>query len=772
MKTTLKYNTIETFQRQPAWKKFIDTIVDDCKGLYDDHLIAVADSDTDLMSIYTFDEQHNNPKELGLYEFYNNRYILTKDTTVEVGKTYFKKDVSDVEYPTHITTDYINSSMLMNIKENISLRGLLHTLNLYGCKICDIKLEDVKLPHTFKSERRTSLSDNSVWGSYMIGSVGYDFEARATVDGVDNQVLEYSINGEEPEKYKYTFDYIKDLYGYNQKKPVIKVSNMREVTKHLYYRRKTVSEYGEDKGIELLPKYVFIESKNVFYDGGNFAIDTELIYYAESYDYAHTGHNDSAVILVGNFFNVSIDENGVITRVPASQKIDANTVIKECYISISNETWFWHKNESSNAKIYTDLEKDDLINDNGRIIYNDSERHLDTYENMSFDYNNDVIKVTLENVDVIGNRPEIEQTTLESRQYQVYEDSFYNKRWIVLDSVSDYFNFSLPYKKNQLYTEECALKAQPLFLYENNEKVSMCANLIKTTGGEEKITYELEKHIVNKIQNSETDLVNNTTLNTTPALAQKNQISDVSYGSYFYKWELYNKDNLTYVQDVYTPIFFSNETKSDTSLENMCYFFNENNQLSERIRQDLDTFTNNETKEIRFGSNTYIAINTHRKEFFETMYFNHFVNVYPITDDSTDNLVETTKLYCDNLELVSFGNVIPYVVSYDRKGEYEENTETGEFYYNDIDCSVFSKILSYNNKTHLLTVEKPIAFENPSANKRVVIAYQNASPFNKIKSLTIVAPNSVKDVVGELLEDYKNNNYELKLYSESEYNKL
>ena len=111
---------------------------------------------------------------------------------------------------------------------------------------------------------------------------------------------------------------------------------------------------------------------------------------------------------------------------------------------------------------------------------------------------------------------------------------------------------------------------------------------------------------------------------------------------------------------------------------------------------------------------------------------------------------------------------------------------------NDIDCSIFSKIIAYNKHTHLISVNNPIFFENSHTPKYVVVAYQNASPFNKIQSLDIISPNfydyddeskgegdyeniddtktfSLKKVVKDLLSDYENDNCELNLYAECEY---
>ena len=51
MKTPLYYNTIESLQRQKAWKTFLNKIVDFCNGLYDGNLVAEVDSEREGLPI-------------------------------------------------------------------------------------------------------------------------------------------------------------------------------------------------------------------------------------------------------------------------------------------------------------------------------------------------------------------------------------------------------------------------------------------------------------------------------------------------------------------------------------------------------------------------------------------------------------------------------------------------------------------------------------------------------------------------------------------------
>ena len=115
MKTTLRNNTIETLQVQPEWKLFVDTLVESTNTLFDDNLITEV---------------------------------------TEAGNVKVLKKLSDLqteEAAKYATMSYPDDRMHLNLRENISVRGLLRTLSLYGCRIMDVDLETV-LPHTYKVE--------------------------------------------------------------------------------------------------------------------------------------------------------------------------------------------------------------------------------------------------------------------------------------------------------------------------------------------------------------------------------------------------------------------------------------------------------------------------------------------------------------------------------------------------------------------------------------------------------------------------------------------
>lgn len=780
MKTTLKYNTIETFQRQPAWKTFIDTIVDGCSGLYDDTLTDFAESDTDVMSVYTdFDEQHNNPKELGLYEFVDNRYILTADETQKQNKTYYKKTTDNALQPLYSLFDYINSNTPSVLQENISLNGLLRTLSLYGCKIQDIELKDSVLPHTYKTKRDVE-EIGYMWG-YEVGNLSYDFETQAIVDSVGGQDVGVTLvsGGETPDKYKYKYEYIKDIYGYNQKHPVITISRVKEVKSYHQFVRKTESEYGENKNINLLPACFYIGEDGMIYSSSQIEIYTNLIYKASHKD------NSGIIRCEDKDFNYTIDGDGVINVTPSGgTPTPLETILRNCYNHISSSTkrWIYIDDIKETAYILNDKAKDDLLVD-GRIFYNYNEDgHLTDrkyYENISFSLSNNdkitkVIFDTGQPASAIGREKEY-WTTQDTKKYYIYtlkgaESEEQDSKWVVMDDVEEYFSISLPYLKNQLFADESTLKAQPLFLYENNKKVSMCGNFIEAIGGiddPQTPDIEFDDYEIEKYNKSLLNTTYSATDNIGSSHAALNKVTGISYGDYYNKWEQYN-GNGTFNQDVYTVLDFTKVIKSQTDRNTLSYFFN-GEKLNYFIDQADDSYTNNEEKII----DGYVFRNTHKQEFFETMYFNHFIKVYPIVEDKDMDYeypVETTKLYCDNLELVEFGNIVPYIVSYDRTGAIEEG-DSDETIYNDLDCSTFSRILSYNKRTHLIIVdsETPVIFESIKKPKYVVVAYQNASPFNKISDLNIVVPDSVKDTVTSLLENYKNYNYKLNLYTDKEY---
>lgn len=789
MKTTLKYNTIETLQEQPAWKLFIDTIVDGCNHLFDSNLVsdvnATADNDSATVSI----------DELRLFDKYITEIYdsLTPSQKTMYADIYSRYNTTEVQYDDmqakHAVLNYLNDIMHLNIKENISLRGLLRTLSLYDCKIKDIKMKDAVLPHTFKVQ---GYRKNSALYGFHTTNRTYDYETRGIkpenasgtytseyeTGNVEADCTEYLIDEnyfEEDTRYKYIYN----LYGYNQKHPMISVSDIKEV--------RSFVEFEKTDSVSTHPNYIYIETTDVVLgDNDTYNVLTSTAF--ESPD-----NKDSGIMFFTN------PNSGSIDNFLHNNNYSLSETSVDKWISITDEDSYMYES----SFILNDNDSIDLIKENKRIKYNSEEYSLLQYKNVRFSLSKDSSVEILtfdkvienDNPKILGLKTieEIDSSYNEDiqKRYYIYKDSVYGREWIVLDNIKRYFNTPVTYLKSQLFSDECTLKAQPLFLYEHTDsgddikEVSLCANFINTRGGVGKISYEIEKYDIHNP--TSTFVASNNVQESDPTA---NIVKAISYGDYFYKWEKYGFSQVNgktfFYKDMYTAVNYDKAIANDP----MNFFFDGAGDYQHVDDEALD-FNNNNEKLFNNGSEE-LYNNTFKEEYIETMYFNHFVKVYPVLDEPTDNICSTTKLYCENLELVMFGNIVPFIVSYDRIGEQPE--EGSEEILNDIDCSVFSKILSYNKHTHLITVNNPLCFENAYKPKYVVVAYQNASPFNNISSLDITSPNvydyitetedkgnkvynnvdedktfSLKQVVKNMLEDYKSDKCELNLYAECEY---
>lgn len=797
MKTTLRYNTIESLQQQPAWKKFIDTLVDDCNVLYDNNLI----SDT------------NSTKE-GLH----------------IDKIKLSESKAELQ-PNYATLNYKEDLMHLNLRENVSLRGLLRLLSLYKCKIKDIELQDSVLPHTYKVE--SEKKDSAVWG-FDNKNKTYDHETR----GINNVVQGYYYNGEfyydnehtnkinleagvyyedlsNSTVYQYdngllsvvqvdelvqeymdgdvttdyieyltdknyeeedtSFKYIYNVYGYNQKHPILSVSPIKEVKDYYEFEKIDTSTPAGT------PKFLYVLEENLSEDEDGVFVLANTIYYS--------GDDENSGIEICSDTMLKVQD-------PTSQEEKYLTIneILNTYYTKGDIVQKWVYNGVSTSYLY---ETSYIINDNdkidmkkdGRIKYNHPDYALNEYSlnnkkqiTFALTQDSNLEKVDFVKIRTIGTKETPGQGNYYVQlKYIMYQDSKYHRYWVVMDDIQTYNNNSILFLKNQLFADECKLKAQPVFLYRddtNGVTASLCANFLDNYGGIGKITYEVERYRTDSIKSTYTAKTNileePPLIDTVSGNENPNVVKGVYYGDWFYKWEQYkmqlnenksNSDKGFFLKNVYTTINFDSVPQPGSiSLNSMYYFFDGD---GKRYLLDKDDWSNNEIKKDEFRG--WVFENTFKEEFIETMYFNHFVKIYPITKYDTDDVVATTLLYCDNLELVEFGNIIPYVVSFDRIGEM--NTDEGsEEEFNDLDCSVFSKILSYNKNTHLVTVNNPVYFKDSKTPKYAVVAYQNASPFNKIQSLNIVAPSQeVKSIVDDLLVDYENVSCALNVFTETEY---
>lgn len=735
MKTTLKYNTIESFQRQPAWKKFIDTIVDGCKGLFDDHLIA------------EFEDGENVTK--------NNKSISNIKLSESNDGIVPQMDLENLR-PKYSVLNYLEDGIPLTTQENISLKGLLRTLSLYGCKIGDVSMNSSVLPHTYKKSRDVEEVEN-IYGYYEEGGVGHDNPVQAIVDGNSGQNVDGLVgNIDIDDDWENKYDYKENIYGYNQKEPVLTYTEIKNVDEFYWFKAIEGSEHDH-----LLDNiYIKVSDWGNLKNAIEHSIDIDL---TKTFFYESENNDDSCIKKCVYKFNDDILLNIMYYwgKIATAYEETEETFLK------------WIYEEHSNSFVIIDKASADMYDFNS----SDSPSELD----VCLQEKNNITKTTLTKTnETIG--------TFDTKKYNVYKIN--DKKVILTDETTELKSPLI--RKNQIFADECTLKVQPLFVYKSyteiqnpqgspkekgwyefdgenyvsstdnsvvsgktyyleHKKVSTCANIDDTEGGLNKYTYELEVYDYDNI-NAEKASVNNVSNDN---MSAKSSV----YGRYYYKWEQF-ADNGTYVQDVYTLLKFD-ELKGDyESNANYNYFFNGYNDVYPITNED---YTNNSKKVI----DGYTYVNTYQLEYFETMYFNHFIKVSPIDGVADGDTIKATKLYCDNLELVKFGNMIPYVVSYERKGAYEPQV-TGVF--DDIDCAIFSKILCYNKHTHLLTVDKEVYFNNNGVGKYVVVAYENLSPFNKISSMNIVAPDSVKGIVAELLENYKNDNkYELNLFTEAEY---
>lgn len=709
MKTTLRNNTIETLQVQPEWKLFVDTLVESTNTLFDDNLITEV---------------------------------------TEAGNVKVLKKLSDLqteEAAKYATMSYPDDRMHLNLRENISVKGLLRTLSLYGCRIMDVDLETV-LPHTYKVEGNKK---SDIYG-FDRDDKSYDHPTRAKNPTLSELNDEYEQGNVEGDYYEYLTDknfeeedtsykYIHNIYGYNQKNPVISTSSMVEVKEYYKFKRKdsvseTVAKYG----------YVYISLDNMNVNNGSYVLNNLSYYYGiES--------NDRAA----GVKQVKYD-GAVPFETFLSVNYDFTDTVEEKWVrSFADEF------NSETAYIVNNYDKTDLFFE-GRIKYNSSEKALKKYSNVSMAQSDkaDLIKCDLAYINTIGDETKPDKST--ERDYFVYEDSYFGKKWIVKDSVTRWERSSIWTRANQMYADECNLKSQPLFVYEDG-RISTCANFTDVQGGVGEVSFELDYQNLNEVVSS--DSASPTKMDNVTTNPDKLVVRSVYYGDTFYKWEQYNLNNL-YKDTYYTK---HNYDIDDENYDNLyeSYFF----QKDKRNTYETATYPSlfKSTKVIKENEERIMRnmkyMNTFQREFIETMYFNHFIKVYPIVPTETDDAVNTKTLYCDNLELVVYGKITPYIVSVERTGESD-----GEGGMLNLDCAVFSKILSYNKNSHLITVNNPVLFENSHTPKYVVVAYQNASPFNKTKALYITAPNlSIKNIVNDIIDDYRISDCKFNLFTENEY---
>ena len=726
MKTTLYNNTIESLQNDPDWKLFLDSIVDDCHVVNDDNLIAETENGLVLLS-----------------------------------------DSQDELRPRYASLSYKRDLMRLNVTENISLVSFLRMLSLYGARIREVN-KNIALPHTYLVQ--SSDKDNGVW-EFRTTNVTNDHKAQTpdpenqstSIDvyaSIPNQSENYF---EEDTRYKYIYD----VYGYNQKESVLYYSNMCYVRRFYKF---TNSKYDN-------PNTLFYVEENdiadIYNTGGvwdiEFASENPRIWKDKGTQYnpyVEEGYTDMTDI-INDPANKQLFEGKTFVE-----------ILKMCFTPVvSNNTPVLesrriHQSDNEYAGLDTYVviydNKPDDVYKNGFIKFNHEEYRLEKYENVRY-----INKKTgtVEIGDFVCTDEFIGTNDSHGNfKMYIYEVGVEGNRFVIPNETptifSNLFKRSVYSDDTPLYGEECGLRAQPVFVYPNNkkEKYSLTANFDAVVGGVNKPSYQIH---------FDTDKYKNTLgmQNNLTTFADKIP-TGVSYGGYYKVCYLYdvNKDGSMggFVEDCYTDGDFSNSVGKSVT------FFSDNNTYQYTVisydRKTRIAKIGNKNKYSEYVR-YYVEI-TNKTKNIETMYFNHFVRVYPIYDgvvDENNPTIETTTMYCDNLELVQFADSVPYLVSYTRKGELKEQPQN-ENDIADLDCSVFAKILCYNKHTHLITVNNPIVFADANTPRNLVVAYQNTTPFNRPKSIVVTVDDKpTREIVTELSEPYKNDSCDIKVYTDNEY---
>lgn len=736
MKTTLDHNTIETFQRQPAWKHYLNVIVDICKRHFDKNLLGFTESTNTLKRI---DEN------------------------------------TDLQ-PNYPSLSYKNDLMRMNLIEGLSIRSLMRILTIYGCKLLDVET-NVTIPHTYKVQGQNRGGD--LWG-FQPTNRTYDYEANSItnvpeLDNTEDSNTDYffpSISENYFEEDK-TFKYIYDIYGYNQKEPMLCYSAIYEIkTFHRLVTPDTPAMQG--MAIYVLADDIIDEEANTFKVGAIIYQKSGSMFYQ---------------------FNAKANDFTLAEGVDSEEGILAVPVFY----------------------LINDNDKIDLLDSEGVIRYNSDDDDVKEYENLrgiSPNRTNDVFKITLT------------YAGFKLNDYKVYLLNIYPNKYVVANEAKTNLNNLNPYyAKNTIFGSDSLIKTQPIFLYhykDNGEYIdtaSLAYNGWNVKGGENLPSYQFlsfpykTKDIINEeevevpivkadygnlynrcianevgegcVNNIEARIpdennqdgqyveIDDETLReiSSPDVSLGNKFNtcivysvkqdadgefkpSLMIGKFYYIGNLIEGEKV-HIFNEYTVFDISNGYNKDSYVvkgykNNSYYIGDEYDEGSE-----VDEFN-------------YILEDLRKQEYVETMYFNHFVKIYPITKTQSDSLVETNMVYCDNLDLVQYGNTIPYMVTTLRKGELDEDEK-----FMDLDCSVFSKIVAYNKHTHLVTLNNEICFPNSYEPIYAVVAYQNLFPFTQPKRLRILTPNNgVKDIVQPLTEEMFSDRVSLEFYSQKEYDEM
>lgn len=723
MKTTLYNNTIETLQTQPEWKLFLDSIVDDCHVVNDDNLIAETEDGLVLLS-----------------------------------------DSQDDLRPKYASLSYKNDLIRMNITENISLSSFLRMLSLYGARIREIN-KNAELPHTYLVQ--SSDKDTGVWG-FKKTNITDDHKAQTpnpedqsvSIDVDASSLTESDNYFDEDTRYKYIYD----IYGYNQKESVLyysplcyvydfyKFTNSKDSANMYYINSEeiySITKSGSDWSIAFTS-----ETPKIWRDYQTTTSPTVIEAYSDILDIIEADSelaNTKLTDVLAQILTPITDNN-----VP---------VMEKRFISASYNDY---ANLDSYVVIY-DNKPDDVYKD-GFIKFNHEEYKKDIYENVKYLNKKTCV---VESADFVRTEEYIgTNTSAAKNKMYIYEVGSDSKRYVIPNSsplnYSNLVQKSAYIEETPIYSDECGLKTQPVSVYpvkNGNDKYSLTANFEDVVGGVNKPTYEVR---FDTNQYSDTNTYKNN-IESYEDLIPK----DVSHGKYYQVLYLYNgyvnddkKDEILqgeFIEECYTVDDFYKVGKT-------VKFFSKNN--SYRSYKVVSFNQREKSVLLKYFSNYRYVTLTNQTKLVETMYFNHFVNVYPIyngVENPSNTTIETTTMYCDDLELSVFGDCVPYLVSYVRKGELKDNPSSDKDIA-DLDCSVFARIICYNKNTHLITVNNPIVFRDSKTPRHLVVAYQNVSPFNRPKEIIVTVDNKpIREIVDDLSEPYRNESCDIRIYTDDEY---
>jgi len=496
MKTTLTYNTIESLQKG-GWKTFIDSIVASCKSLFDNNLISERE------------------------ELNNGVVVKTKLKT---------NDIS----PKYATLNFQNDLIQLNKNENISLAGLMRILSLYGCKLQDTTYP-VNIPHTFKIQGKFN---GEVMGMAPQNRA-YNHPAAAQNEDADCFAPNMSTNAFEEDT---TFKYIYDVYGYNQKKPMLSYSYVYKFEQfyQVEIASNTADLTNENSWSETFGGKKCYVKKEDTYDVKVLDNNTTEKHLKSSdvaiynftkermdskYAFAYMKRNDADALL-----NYVIRLKSGYTVINAISDLTYIIINEKDRIDLQKSYYLYSQSTSTSNGIarpdYTSEQPFDSFAGNYKypiIRYNemsigsyttdDDEQEyelafVEANTDFSTIYKSTFVKTEVNPFDATQSYYECEIEDGFSIYFNFYNIVGFDGTFVISDCIDDDISsLAMHVKKEQLFGADNYVKAQPLFVYQPNESdakryVTEIANLDKNVGGENKISYQISLDELNKTDKS------------------------------------------------------------------------------------------------------------------------------------------------------------------------------------------------------------------------------------------------------------------------------